>query len=126
MRAMAVTMIILTGCTSLANWQPYVREVTDRDRYAADADLCRQYALDYKPGLSLEAVGSGAMRGAAANAAGGALEPLVPAVGALGGATGEVISGLDLLSADAKKVFVICLRSKTEKDGSALVLDPHG
>lgn len=117
---------VLAGCSNLASWQPYAVEIASPAVYAADKASCLTYAQGYSPGLDFSGLGSAAIKGGAQNAPAGVVGgPLIPAVGALGSATTQVLNDLDLLSTDKKRVFVICLREKTRRDRAALVLDPN-
>lgn len=116
---------MLAGCATPQTFSPYVVEISHPDTYSADLALCRTYAEDYSRGIDIGSIGSGAAVGAAQNAAGGAVNPLVPAVGALGGASTAVINGLDLLDAQAIKVLLRCLERKSDRNHAYLVLDPE-
>lgn len=124
--AIPLSAFLLFGCASLSSWHPYTVEIASPQVYAADEVSCLGYAQAYKPGFDFGGIGSAAIKGGAQNAPAGVVGgPLIPAIGALGAVTTEALNDLDLLSIDKRRVFVICLREKTRRDGSALVLDPN-
>lgn len=118
----ALPALLLAACVS-ATAEPYVAEVTDVGVYQADLKVCTGYAEAYHRGLSVASIGEGAVKGAASNASGAAVNPYVPVLGAAGGATTELLNALDLLNTKQRSVFLTCLSKKTERDRSALVLE---
>ena len=54
-----------------------------------------------------------------------AISPLAPALGALGGASGEALSELGLDSRDAKKIITVCLHDKGQTNNLYHVYDPR-
>ena len=127
MRAVALSAIFLAGCSTVQTLEPYApaHEIADQARYKSDEDTCRGYALAYHKGLSPTAIGSQAIQGAGQNLAGAAVNPLVPVIGAAGSGGAELANELGLTDTAQVKVFVTCLKVKTQKDGSALVLEPE-
>lgn len=99
-------------------------DVHDAKQWAADLDWCRGKALAYPNRFSAAKIGEQAGKGGASNLAGAAVNPLVPALGALGGATSEGLEELGLTDIAQQRVFVKCLDKVTDKDNSALVLEP--
>lgn len=118
-------VILLSGCSSVMAYDPYSVEIKNPVLYGSDTQICRTYASDYNKGISLKKISESTGKGAANNLSGAALNPLVPVLGAIGGGSGETLDELGLTDTSQIHVFVICLRKKTELDGSALVLDPN-
>lgn len=124
----ALSGLLLSACVSpYAPYSPYVVEIqgdAGQAKLKADTTLCQGYSQDYSPGLSLGEISSGAIKGAATNAPGAAVNPLVPVIGAVGGATTALITGLDLLDDQRRRIVVECLKQKGNRTGLYLVLDP--
>jgi len=116
--------LLLAACVS-PTVEPYAVEVTDKAEYSADLAACAGYAKAYSKPLSVSVIGESAFKGAAANASSGAINALVPVLGAAGNATTEMLNELDLLSTLQRAVFVKCMDKKTERDRSALILEPN-
>jgi hypothetical protein len=116
--------LLLAACAS-PTIEPYAVEVTDKAQYTADLVACARYAQAYSKPLSLSAIGESGIKGAASNASSAAVNVLVPVLGAAGNATTELLNELDLLSTQQRAVFVKCWDKKTERDRSALVLEPN-
>jgi hypothetical protein len=103
---------------------PYAVQVTDPVQFAADVTFCTTAAQGAPSRFSLGNIATGAIRGGAANAPAAAASPLVPAIGAAAGATSSLMDALDVANAHSRAVFIECLDKKTERDRSALVLEP--
>lgn len=120
--------MLLCGCGGLLPTPDapiYSVEVTDQKQYDADLTICASYANGYHKALSISAIGQSAIKGAASNASSAVLSPLVPAAGAAGNATTELLNELDLLNTQQRGVFLKCMDKKSERDRSALVLEPN-
>lgn len=124
MRSLIFLLLALSGCTSVAKLQPYAVEVRDAAQLQIDINNCRVYALNYKRNLSVSAIGTQALKGGAQNLAGAAIQPYVPVLGAAGSGGAEALEELGLTDTAQQKVFIRCLYAKTDKDQSALVLEP--
>lgn len=122
-KALLALPMLLAACAS-PTIAPYAVEVTDQAQYATDLTACTGYAKAYHKGLSLSAIGESGIKGAASNASSAAVNVLIPVLGAAGNATTELLNELDLLSTQQRAVFVKCMDKKTERDRSALVLEP--
>lgn len=121
-KPLVLALLVLTsGC---AAYFPQAIEITDSEAYASDVAFCQSAAAAYKPSLDMSSVGYGAISGAAQNATGAAVSPLVPAIGAAGGATSALSSGLDLMGQARINVAKHCLLERTHRDRSAIVADP--
>lgn len=121
-RHTCVALLALSGCST---YVPQPIEITDPKQYAVDLGLCIAGAAAYKPTLSLPSVGYGAVSGGASNAAGAALNPLVPLAGAAGGGLSALSNGLDLMGQARDNVLRHCIEEKTRRDRSAIVADPY-
>lgn len=118
----------LAGCGSVATYQPYVGDVDPNGGAAAltaDEASCLKPALAYVHPLDPGEIASAAAQGGARNASGAALNPLVPVLGAAGGATSELFSELGILNDDQRKVFLRCLDHRGERSGKYSVMDPN-
>jgi hypothetical protein len=105
----------------------YVPKINQPEVFTRDLDECRGYALDPKAKTGLDAgkLTEKGLEGGASNASGAALKLLVPALGALGGLTTEMLSELGISTGRPKAIFVKCLDILTRDDHSALVLEPN-
>ena len=112
----------LAACADLT--PPFAIDIKDQAAYDADLKDCTAAAKAYHKSLSLGAVASGAVIGGAQNAAGAAVNPLVPAIGALGGATTAAVSGIDALGLNQQKVLNLCMDRRGERSRAYLVLEP--
>ncbi|WP_298800081.1 hypothetical protein [uncultured Devosia sp.] len=113
---------MLCGCA-----QPYVAmpiEITDRDQFQADLNECAQAAASYQPHVSATAVALGAVGGGVNNLVGGVVNPLVPVIGAAGGAGAALAQGLGVMSQSKRNVAKHCMQDKTSRDHSAVLANP--
>lgn len=117
-------LLTLSACSTVPTWEPYAVEVRAPAIYAADVAACRAYALAKPGGVSVTRIGEKAGVAGSQSLSGAAVNPLVPALGALGGATGEALEELGFTDVTQRRTFVKCLDKKTLADGSALVLEP--
>lgn len=123
--AVAACLVLLSGCGGLSTFVPYVQDVTDPAVLVSDTAACRAHALDYETPLDLEVIGTASLKGAAGNAAGGAVNPLVPVLGGLGGASVALLDSLNVLSENQQRVFLICLHDRGERSRAYDVMDPR-
>lgn len=114
----------LAGCAAYV--PQLIGPPADPAQYAKDWTLCQAAAQAYKPSLGLPSVAYGAISGGAQNAAGAALNPLVPVLGAAGGGMAALSNGLDVMGQVRENVARHCLLEITRRDHSALVADPSG
>lgn len=105
---------------------PFAPEVYNQTQYDADLVQCAKDLGVYHPKFNAAEVGQSAAQGAASNATGAAVNPLVPILGAAGAATAQALKGIDALNAQKRAVFLECIKQKTEWDRSALVLITAG
>lgn len=122
--------VLLSGCASQTaqTFQPFVVEVKDDSIYKADLSQCRLYAMEYLNGRQALDASQIVREGATAGLSDlgySILSPAAPALGALGGASGEAVSELGLSSAETKRIIVNCLYAKGNDSKAYLVLDPH-
>lgn len=123
-------LVVLAGCAkeTAANFTPFTVEIVSKQALAQDLDICRRYAGDYLSGRSSIDASQVAQEGARAGLGSLGYLPLAataPALGALGGASGEALSELGLDSQEAKKVVTICLHDKGQKTDMYHVYDPN-
>jgi len=114
----------LAGCASPTG-SPYAVEIVNSAKYSDDLKTCSGYALAYHPKFDAGAIAEAGTNGAASNAASAAVNVIIPALGALGAAGGELLNQIDLMNSAQRRVFLKCMEKKTDRDGSALVLDPN-
>lgn len=120
----------LFGCASqiASNFTPYIVEVKSQAALYQDLDICRRYAIDYLSGRSVINPSQVTQKGATeafSNFGYTVISPLAPALGALGGASGEALSELGLNSEEAKKIITICLHDKGQRSDNYHVYDPR-
>jgi hypothetical protein len=133
--AITILCLALAGCAGLmpglptAPSQMNIQEVIDQKRLDTDFKNCLSYAAIKNPRVSLAKVIEATIKGGASNAAGAALNPAAPALGALGAGVTETLNGLDLLSTNQRNTLIDCLRQKSDDVNPRpyLVLDrPQG
>ena len=122
--AVLASLLLLAACAA-PTFSPYTVEISDPQKFDADLVLCQGYAAAYPKTLSVQAIGAGTVVGAAQNAAGAAVNPLVPVIGALGGAAQATISGLGAFGTNERKIIISCMIAKGERSGAYLVLEPN-
>lgn len=115
--------LLLAGCTAV--YVPEPLEIADQAKYAADLAFCQTAGAGHKAKLDLGAIASGAGTGIANNVSGAAVNPLVPVLGGLGGASNALITSLDIMGHASANVFRHCLEEKTHRDGSAVLANPN-
>ena len=120
-----LVLIWLSGCVGVAQYQPYIKDIKDPVALAKDQGVCLGYAQAYKPVLSASAIATAGVQGGAGNLAGAAINPLVPVLGAVGGAGSELLSQIGILNNDQRRVFLLCLAHRGLRSGAYDVLDPN-
>ncbi len=116
---------VLLGCVSVSTFTPYAPVVYNPKQYALDGQRCLQYARNYSPGVDLQGIASAGVTGAVQNVAEAAISPAAVGLSAAGAAGAQALSGLGLNSQAQIHVYVLCLDHFTDRDHSALVLDPN-
>lgn len=96
----------------------YAVEVTNQARYDADFAACVGYAKNAPKNFSLSSIASGTISGAGSNAA------VNPLLGAAGGLAASTAKAVDVFNTTQRGILVDCVRQKTARDLSALVLEP--
>ena len=124
-RVAILAVALLAGCSSVADYRPYVQDVVDPATLVSDERDCLKHAQDYSTPLDLQSIGAAGLKGVAGNAAGGAVNPLVPALGGLGGASVALLDSLGVLSDQQRRVFLICLHDRGERSRAYDVMDPN-
>ena len=115
--------LLLSGC---ATYTPVPLVINDQDQYDADKRFCLRAGANYKPTLNIAAVGAGAVSGAAGSATGGVVGGgLVVGVGALGGGTEALVTGLDAFGKAGPNVARHCMSDLTQQDRSAVMARPE-
>jgi hypothetical protein len=116
----------LCGCAGqLINYQPYVTDVADPRQLIKDEGECLSAAKGYTESFDLANVGTQALSGAAGNAAGAAVDPLVPVLGAAGGASQALLGSVGLLGDKQRRSFLKCLEHRGERSHAYNVIDPN-
>lgn len=121
--ALIALVMCLSGCATA--YEPYAVEIAKPDQYASDLKACQAYAAAYKPKFDAPGLAESAGEGAAGNAVGAAVNPLVPVIGAVGAVAQTLLSDLGLSQADRKKIVARCMKEKLRKDGAGLPVDPN-
>ena len=127
MRKIIFTVVALglASCaTNPSQPAPYVIDITDQSALDQDKIDCEGAALGYKAPLSATQIGASAAKGAANNAAGAAVNPLVPVLGAAGAATSTTLDELGVLNTKQRRVYLLCLAHRGAKSGAYNVIDP--
>jgi hypothetical protein len=120
----------LSGCGgeallgSVATYQPYVQDITDQSVLTKDMADCRAHALAFNEPLSVTGIAVAGTKGVSSNAAGAAVNPVVPLLGGVGAAGTELMNELNVLGDRQKRVFLICLHDRGERSRAYDVLDP--
>jgi hypothetical protein len=126
-RPLAFTAALLVaGCTTVADYQPYIPPSTVKDpvALAADKSDCMVLAQAYKPGIDLGRVAEAGAEGVGSNAASGLISPYAPIVGGAGQAGAAALNQLGILSQDQIRVFLRCLSNRSLRSGAYEMLDP--
>lgn len=114
----------ISGC-AVTLPPPLVFEVKDTAAFNADFTACKGYAAIARPRLSVRRIGTAGGRYGLQNAPGAAVNPLVPAIAALGGAASETLDELNLLGQAEQRLVTHCMERKGDKSGAYFVLDPN-
>ena len=122
MRWAVASCLLLAGCATA--YQPVSLEVTDAAKNAADVDFCLAAARAYRPSMSAGGVAQGIIEGAGGAISYAPINPLIPVLGASGGAASAVSNGFDLTGQVRRNVAKHCIAEKTRRDGSAIVANP--
>jgi uncharacterized protein YceK len=131
MRALAIlACLALAGCGTIQSLTApdltvYAPKVNDQKQYDADKEYCRLAALGYSKQFDLFGTLNDAAQGAAGNISSIPINPIAPAYGAAGNAGADVLKSIGVLNADQRRVYIKCLDKLTERDNSALVLEPN-
>lgn len=99
--------------------------VYDQGLYQQDVLFCQTSAAKYSPDFDGNSIALGLVQGGAANISEVPLSPLVPVIGALGGAASSGANSLDVFGQAQSNVFKNCLHDKTMQDRSAILVNPN-
>lgn len=131
-RAAVCLALALSACGTfidpdmqVQNFAPYAMLITEPAQYEHDRETCVTVAMAYQHPLSVTGVGIATVQGAASNAGGAAINPLVAASGAAGGATNEVLNGLGLTTADRMKIVAKCMTHLGDESKAYVIVDPN-
>lgn len=116
--------LALSGCADVSAYQPYITDVTDPAALSTDKADCLVRAQAYKPPTDLGSLATAAATGAGSNLAEGAINPLVPALGAAGGVAVAGMKSVGLNGADKIRVYLRCLSNRSLRSGAYAMLDP--
>lgn len=115
--------LLLCGCAGPV-YVPQPLEIINHRQYIIDALFCQKAAAAYRSRLDVSSVAYDAISGGAKDASGAAINPLVPVLGAAGGATSALADGLGVLGRARQQVAKHCLIERTRRDESAIEADP--
>ena len=115
--------LILMGCA--IPYVPVPIEVTNEAAFKIDVAECLAAGDAYASKLDVMDIGASAVTGATRNAAGAAVSPLMPLIGAAGDTTTQLITGLNIMGHASANVARHCLDEKTHRDGSAIIANPN-
>jgi len=123
-------LLIVSGCSKAAveGFTPYTPEIRDKELFIKDLGVCRGHALNYlliNNNLDVSEIASSGATKAVSNAGTGIVNPLIPGLYGLGGASGELLRQLGLDSQDAKKIITICMHDKGLQSKEYSVFDPN-
>lgn len=99
--------------------------MTDPVALAADKAVCLSRAQAYEPSTDLGSYATAAGVGAGNNLAGAVINPLVPALGAVGGVGIAAMKAVGLNSADQIRVYLRCLSNRSLRSGAYEMNDPN-
>lgn len=121
----ACALLMLCGCATVPSDPADVFEIADQAQYTADLATCRTHLAEHqaRKHISVGPVISGAAQGAGQNLSSAAINPVIPALGAAGAASSVLYAQLDPLGTSAQKFLNDCVKQKTERDHSALVIE---
>ena len=130
MRTLGVCLgLLVSGCTTLqpplTSYHPFAVDVVDQLAYNSDlVDCVLQVQGNYKPTFDWSGVGSSTVSGAAYNAAGAAVSPAVPAIGAAGEGGAAAWRRLDVTGAKERYVVKKCMEARGLRSGKYTIADP--
>jgi hypothetical protein len=114
--------LFLIGCAAPYEAQPI--QIVDKAQYTKDLDFCLASAAAYKSRPSVSAIIYSGMQGGSGMISYAPINPLIPVLGAAGGALKEGAAQYDLNSQAKMNVAKHCLQDITRRDGSALIANP--
>lgn len=120
----SLAVVVLVGCASPIELAPYIQDITDPVALARDKKECGNFALAFHEPLSASRIGTSAAKGAASNAAGAAVSPFVPVLGAAGGALTTTLDEIGVLNGKQRRVYLRCLDHRGERSHAYMVVDP--
>jgi hypothetical protein len=126
MRLIVLALLIaLGGC--LSSYIPLTLEVSDPVRYAADLKFCQAAGAAYTPKVSAADIAQATFEGGAGTISYFPLNPLIPVLGAAGGAATAAsdATGYDLTGRTKTNVARHCLYDRLAADHAAIVAKPE-
>jgi hypothetical protein len=121
--ALALACAWLSGCANAP--APLAFEVTDPVAFLRDFDMCKGYAAQGRQSFSVGSIATAGAKAGLGSAPAAAVNPIVPAIAALGGASGEALAELNLLGTTERRLVTRCMERKGDKSGAYFVLDPN-
>ena len=119
---------VLSGCSVLtppiSDYKPFAVDVQSLPIYNTDLAACLIQSKVYHSTFDWKGVGSAGINGAAANAAGAAVNPAVPVIGAAGEAGSAAWRSMDLTGAKERYVIKKCMERRGERSGAYTIADP--
>jgi hypothetical protein len=128
--AWGLLLTTLLGCASqqVSVFTPFTPVINNHEAFDNDLIICRGYSQEYLSGrASVEPsqVLQEGVRAGFGDLGYSAISPTAPALGALGGASGEIISELGLNSLEAKKIVSWCMHDRGQILNNYSVYDPN-
>ena len=115
-------LIPLAGCVAPMASTPI--EIANPTLYQADVEECRTAAANYSPVVSASSIALGALSGAIGTVAYTPINPLIPGLGAAGGAANAAVAPFDLTGSIRANVYRHCLIDRTSRDHAAIIANP--
>jgi hypothetical protein len=117
--------LCLAGC--VARYEPITLEIHDSTQYAADLKFCQAAGAAYTPKASAADIAQATFEGGAGSISYAPINPLIPALGALGGTARAAsnASGFDLTGQAKTNVARHCLTDKLSFDHAAIIARPE-
>lgn len=123
--ALLLALPLLSGCVS--SYAPLTLDVSDPVQYAADLKFCQAAGAAYTPKASAADITESAIEGGANVISYAPINPLIPVLGAAGGAATAAsnATGFDLTGRTKTNVARHCLYDKLATDHAAIVARPE-
>jgi hypothetical protein len=126
MRLFSLALLLcLGGCA--ARYEPITLEMRDPVQYAADLQFCQAAGVAYTPKASSADIAQATFEGGAGAISYAPINPLIPALGALGGTARAAsdATGFDLTGQTKTNVARHCLYDRLAADHAAIIAKPE-